>query len=585
MPTEESKKIKFTIVGTGQIACLTAALLAKRNRELPEEKRIEISILGRSEDSKSYQYLRDYGINIHFTNPEEDLHIDPSEFKNITTNVEDLGEQDHVLVATKVYEYNLGFFDNLNPLKKTRCQKGEETTIVLAQNGIPCWFPEAVDYVDPSNRILEVIGKDNVVGCVLNVACSVSEDNDKIIYNVNTPKEKIGFPIGRPDRNGNVANVKELINILSGVGLKPAVIDGGIAHEVLLKNQVNVVVSALTTLYDCDIGELLDNQDLNRVVGKLSSEVSSVATKVDSDFKLRNETRLYHRLDPSRNHTTSMKRDFDLGKPVEISIYQSLINLGKIKSPRIERTSCIKELKSILEEAVSHRDSFNKENPGNPENGAKAARQSVSKRLQEFIAYANYSYRPPTPPRSRSRSPEGEVVSSSRRGSVNSDEKGTDPGNEYVSKMSGFGSEPSSQVNSRRGSRNIPSKKSVVDGVNISESTVFSLKGLQVPLDQESSAKFQDSVSPISGSGPDSTRNSMADAVDTNEEDHPIQDSHRPDAVMRSRSSPGVDSSDDSISIASKMRRRRISETGDTVEQESVKAQKVVVSTNKQKTN
>ena len=398
-PDKTPEKQKITIVGTGNVANVLAALLAVRNRELPENQKIEISILGREEDSRSYKTLKENGIILNFKNSQDDgkvLRVDPQEFKIITANPEDIKDQDHIFVTTKTYAYNLLFFQILNKLKKLSPQKGSETTVVLAQNGIPCWFLSHTDLhkvslksVDPFNEMLTTIGLDNVVGCVLNLACNsqVDESTGITSYDVYTPLKKIGIPIGKPD-NSVTENIRNLKLIFNGAGIDVATRGAGISVEVLLKLQVNIAINALTALLDCDIGFLLDDKPLKKVVEKLAFEVSTVASAVSSNVKMREGQRLTDRLSMSREHITSTREDFNKGRPLEISIYDAVLELRSHLSQSATSVETIVALTDILKIATKNRDQGM-----TPD----AARESVKKHLNSLVEYVGLSYRPETP--------------------------------------------------------------------------------------------------------------------------------------------------------------------------------------------
>jgi ketopantoate reductase len=413
----ENKPInqKVTIVGTGQVGMTIAALMAKKNKELKieaeqeqdiekkralESKIIEISILGRSENSDSYKDLKKNGITLNFKNPQDNnlvVKIDPSEFKIITANPEDIKEQDHIFVTTKSYSHSIEFFKKLNGLKKIDPSKHQDTTIILAQNGIPCWFLScsrlnqnvSLEKVDSHNKIFRTIGSDSIIGCVVNFACNseVNEDGN-IEFNISTPINKISLPIGRPDQDTSWDNLKNLQSILRTAGILFAV-RKGISEELWLKLQINHAINALTTLYNCNIGTLLDDPNLRQVLEKIANEVADVAKEVVvGNIDLRKGEMLDNRLNPSRDHITSMRSDFIKGNPLETAVYEAVLELESLLTTKTKLTPTIFEITELLQSAIEKRIQL----------GPEGAISDIRQKVDGFIDRNVAMYRPATPP-------------------------------------------------------------------------------------------------------------------------------------------------------------------------------------------
>lgn len=414
-PEGNNKKQKITIVGTGQVGMTIAGLLAKRNRELiamgRQGEMVEISILGRDENSASYKGLKENGITLNFQSPPgQTLHFSPDEFMIITTNPDEIKEQDHIFVATKTYSYSVPFFSNINKLKKRFPEKDQETTVILAQNGIPLWFLECTDElskfylesVDQKKLMLKEIGYDSIVGCILNFACnSRINEEGRVVYDVYTPINKIATPIGRPS-NSKTQNVKDLHMMFRGAGIDFAVREGGIREDLWLKLQVNIAINALTTLYDCDIGALLADEGTRKTLETMASEINVVSKSIIGT-ELRKGDRLTDRLMISKSHVTSMRSDFNKNNPLEVSIYQSVLDLVDLMDSKVALVETVSQITKILNTAIANRDSGM-----TPDQ----ARQSVRDQLDRLVDYTSSAFRPSTPIVPR-RSPESSSGSES----------------------------------------------------------------------------------------------------------------------------------------------------------------------------
>jgi ketopantoate reductase len=431
---------KITIVGTGQVANAMAALLALRNIELREKIKIlqkelertedkessrskikeneglmvEISILGRV--GNSFSVFKGDGINITFLNSEggssETHNIPSSEFESITTNPIDIealsGKQDHIFVTTKAYDHSIDFFSTLKILKKDEGinASGKETTITLAQNGIPCWFrykdkKGKYKYIDKEDKkMVEAIGERNLVGAILNIACKSNIDgNEKIKYIVSTPKDKISFPIGRGDNN-QTQSIKDLRRLLSGAKMQSAVpMSGGMIEEVWKKLQFNIVVNGPTSIWNCLIGNK-DLEDNEHMLQHMASEVNSlyINHNVGNSAGLRNWNQIKDRLKLSKGHKTSMNQDFDDGKEIEVdAIYKRFLEIEKYVGGKIIFIApYVRELVVILEEAVAYRNKLMTENK-TPIDAANLARKNVKLKIDDFLQDLKEGVRSPSP--------------------------------------------------------------------------------------------------------------------------------------------------------------------------------------------
>ncbi|MFT5702763.1 MAG: ketopantoate reductase [Rickettsiales bacterium] len=410
-------KQRITIVGTGQVSFLAAGLLIKKNRELNrqiqslikggesgfenkvaelESKKIEISILGRSEDSVSFQEFKKNGFTLHFANEVDskldDIRIFPEDFAKITTNPNEIGEQDHVLVATKTYSHNEELIARINFLKKINPSPGLETTVIWAQNGIPCWF-ESKDPDAPylNTDMFRSIGVENIVGCVIDCSCNNKVTDEGIVCSANTPLCNIRFPVGKPDNKLTQA-VRNLHLVFSETGIKTAVRDHGIKQDVMYNLQIDVATNALTTLLDINIGGLLEDELCKKSARKLSVEISQLSKKIFG-FELRDFDGIEKKLGLAKEHITTTKKDFDEGNKVDIFIYEDVIQFEKRLNKR-KVLLITSNIADILKKAISVRDQLK---------DAKKALKEVSKESNDLVQLVEMSYNPGTPKRGSSK--------------------------------------------------------------------------------------------------------------------------------------------------------------------------------------
>ncbi len=377
----------ITFVGCGHVTATLAGLIILKNREFAlevesaktrlkelgednnthetrelrrqiahlESQIVKVSILGRSQNSADYQSMS-RGIDIKINGTVE--HILPSEYQ-IKTDSKDIGAQDHVVIATKTYSHNTSLINSVRHLRKSVPTSDRATTVTLAQNGVPSWFtlnkagnPIPIDGIPCANEIIGAF-KSDIVGCSLNLACThYYDENGKKIFQVLTDPGQISAPLDRvfgPEQR----NVTRLGEIFQNAGISTAVSTlGNIRFEVLKKLQVNVV-NGICTLFNKTIGDILANEDLMAVFMVMASEVNAIAAKCGFP-NLRTDKDLLERMQRSKEHYTTMHRDFAEGLPLEIdTIYKATDSLAQVNGLEL---NIIPKMYNVLQSLVAIRD-------------------------------------------------------------------------------------------------------------------------------------------------------------------------------------------------------------------------------------
>ncbi|HEX6348687.1 MAG TPA: 2-dehydropantoate 2-reductase [Candidatus Dormibacteraeota bacterium] len=180
---------------------------------------------------------------------------------------------------------------------------------VFAQNGIPWWYAEGLQCVDPGGLIAAHVPRESVLGCVVYPATSLLEPG--VVEHV----EGNRFSLGEPD-GGRSERAAEIGKALISAGLK-APVSTRIRQEIWLKLLGNATfnpVSALTRATLGQIGAAPQGRDLIRA---LMEEVDSVATAESVAIDIGIERRMEAGFAVGE-HKTSMLQDLEAGRPLEI---------------------------------------------------------------------------------------------------------------------------------------------------------------------------------------------------------------------------------------------------------------------------
>jgi len=428
----------ITFVGSGQITAVFAALIALENRRLKEagQKPIGISILGK-EGSKSLQVIKENGITMSYKeNAKSDvgeIKIEPSEFKNLTHDTQLIEPQDHVFVATKACDIDNDLITKINSLKKPSTEINQDTTITFAQNGVPFWLlatlpdntinqefrsdilnkdseiaddgtekAKAKKLIVESKKLLKQVGKENVVGCVLNVACSAKFDErgnpNYGHYNLSTPISEIGLPMTNIDgrelrQNSNMARLYEIFeNIKVGNSkIDIGVLEGDIRKDVFYKLQINAAVNGLCTIYGKNIGELMGDKESEKKALKTAMGIEKIFSKIYPERgSLRNSNELRTRLQRSSKHPTTMQIHFRSGEKIETeSIYKLPTSLAIISG--LETRSLLVPIAEALDKMEQERAkiSGNSENKNLSPEALKEIREKIGEEKKYIDTYAS----------------------------------------------------------------------------------------------------------------------------------------------------------------------------------------------------
>ena len=184
--------------------------------------------------------------------------------------------------------------------------------MVFAQNGIPWWYADDMESLDPGRKLKNSIPRANVVGGVVYSANEVVEPG--VIRNF-VPNNNM-LVIGDAD-NRNPAVVRELRGALERSGMSsPAPED--IRQAVWAKLIQNLGSASLCLLTETTTSGITEDPELKRLSERMKAEASSIAAAHGIDIG-----RAPHRpggghVSGAIRHKPSMLQDYLKGRPLEI---------------------------------------------------------------------------------------------------------------------------------------------------------------------------------------------------------------------------------------------------------------------------
>jgi 2-dehydropantoate 2-reductase len=274
--------VRFSIVGAGAIGAYVGACLARAGED--------VTLVARGAHLRAMQ---DNGVTVE------------GEFTVAVDATDDLAavrDADVVFVALKAYS-----LPALAPRIAAHLADGAAT--VWAQNGIPWWYIEGLDSVDPGGGIAAAIPRASVVGCV--VYCSTEVVAPGVVRHVEGNRFSIGEPDGSAsERCGAIGAA------FARAGLK-APVAKDLGDQIWLKLVGNAAFNPISALTRATLGELGRQPEVVEVVRAMFAECAAVAERLDITFPVSLERRMQAGFAVG-DHKTSMLQDLEAGKPLEL---------------------------------------------------------------------------------------------------------------------------------------------------------------------------------------------------------------------------------------------------------------------------
>jgi 2-dehydropantoate 2-reductase len=241
-------------------------------------------------------------------------------------NARELGPQDAVLVTLKA---NLlgAFAEQCTPLL------GRDTAVLFVQNGIPWWYDERLERLDPQRALARAIARSRVIGAV---AYSANEIVAPGVIENHVPGNNM-LVIGRPDRE-DTPLVRALRAALEAADLSSPPVED-IRQSIWAKLAQNLWTSTLCTLTHLTVREVQDERELAPIAERVREEAAAIARALGVALE-RSPRRPSGKSSSGAAHKPSMLQDYERGRPMEIEAQLNapleLARAAKVHTPTLE---------------------------------------------------------------------------------------------------------------------------------------------------------------------------------------------------------------------------------------------------------
>jgi 2-dehydropantoate 2-reductase len=232
---------------------------------------------------------------------------------------------------------------------------GPDTVVVPMQNGIPYWYFHAhpgplegsrVASVDPDGSIVERIGCERVVGCVVYPAAELVAPG--VIKHV----EGNRFPVGEP--NGTQSErVERVAACFVAAGLKSPVLED-IRAEIWLKLWGNMTFNPISALSRATLAGICQYPPSRDLAAGMMTEAQAVAHKLGITFRVPLEKRIAG-AEKVGHHKTSMLQDVEAGRSLEIdALLGTVIELARLTDTPTPRLDTVYALTKLLAQSQAN---------------------------------------------------------------------------------------------------------------------------------------------------------------------------------------------------------------------------------------
>jgi len=326
--------VKIAIFGAGAVGGHVAARLASGAAAAG----IEVSAVARGAQLTA---IAERGITLWIGDERYDARLRATDRPQI------LGVQDVVFVTLKSSVLPAAAAD-IAPLL------GPDTSVVFAMNGIPWWYlyrhpdnglpPPDLSLLDPGGVLARTIGRERVIGCVINSANAIVEPG--VIRNASGTHNR--FTLGEPD--GTLSPRIEAIAAAFERAGVAAPVSTAIRVEIWDKLLRNLSTSPICALTGEPIGVIGQHEELFVLAKALMAE--GLATAAAHGIRPEVSVEGAYGRRPSSSHKSSMLQDFERGRPPEIdgllTAVQAFARVAQVPTPHLDAATALVIAKARL---------------------------------------------------------------------------------------------------------------------------------------------------------------------------------------------------------------------------------------------
>jgi 2-dehydropantoate 2-reductase len=309
--------VRFLIAGAGAIGGYIGALLSRAGED--------VVLFARGPHLKAMQ---DNGLRVE--SPEGDFAVQP----RVIGGLQDAGPIDVIVLGVKAHGLTQ-LAPQIRPLLTG------DTVVVSTQNGIPWWYGEPLECVDPGGVIASAIEARRVVGSIVYFSTEIAEPG--VIRHIEGNRISLGEPDGsRSDRCRMIAAT------LIKAGLRCPV-TARLRHEIWVKLLGNVAFNPISALTRATLAEIARDPEVSKLVRNIMEEVENVANRLGIELPVSIDQRIAG-AEKVGEHKTSMLQDLEAGRPLELNaVVGAVVELGERLGVAMPHTRSVYAYTKLLE--------------------------------------------------------------------------------------------------------------------------------------------------------------------------------------------------------------------------------------------
>jgi 2-dehydropantoate 2-reductase len=294
--------MRYVIAGAGAIGAYIGAHMAAAGED--------VTLFARGPHLAAMQ---ERGVRVK--SPDGDFEARPK----IIGSLAEAGPADVVILGVKAHGLTQ-LAPQLKPLL------GDNTIVVSTQNGVPWWYFEGLERVDPGGVIAAAIEQKRVLGSIIYFSTDVAEPG--LIRHAEGNRMSLGEPDGtRSDRG------REIGDALNRAGFRCRVTTH-IRQEIWVKILGNVAFNPISALTRATLAQMTADPEVTSLARSIMTEAEAVATALGMELPVSIDQRMAGAAKVG-DHKTSMLQDLEMGRPLELeAIVGAVVELGeRLKIP------------------------------------------------------------------------------------------------------------------------------------------------------------------------------------------------------------------------------------------------------------
>jgi len=318
--------MKIGVFGAGAIGGAAGAFLARAGHD--------VSLIARG---AHFAAMRDNGVRI--VRPDGEFIARPA----CPASPAEAGKQDVVIVATKAQAIG-EVAELIQPMLR------DDTTVVVAQNGVPFWFFHRLGgnwegtrlaSVDPDGSALALIGIERIVGCVVLGAFAV------VAPGIIRVSPLARYALGEP-QEGISPRLDALSRAFSVPGME-APAKARLREDIWHKLLGNASYNMICALTGANISKLATDTGGMRLAGAMIAEIRTVGEAIG--IRLPDEVERMTEGQRNSGHKTSTLLDLEAGRPMEIDpIIGAVAEIGRmvgVATPTVDMVYALVRMRAL----------------------------------------------------------------------------------------------------------------------------------------------------------------------------------------------------------------------------------------------